>query len=199
MSSRSASTQVSSAEDRKPVNARVRDLLDQQAALRDLAVAVAEMRAPEVIYELVAKQAARIANVDSGAVVRFRVDRVGEIVGSWHMGSKHIGSLLPLDGAAEDSNVSRAGRSARSNGSRPTNGKNRTPPAPDSLSLPRSVSVPIRVRRELWGSLLVVAGAHEQSHPIWKSDSASLPTLLDSPSRMPTRAHTSWLRPRATR
>ncbi len=144
MSSRSASTQVSSAEDRKPANARVRDLLDQQAALRDLAVAVAEMRPPEVIYELVARQAARIASVDSGVVVRFRVDGVGEVVGSWHMGSKHIGSLLPLDGAAG-----------------PTNGKNRTPYAPDSLSLPRSVSVPIRVRRELWGSLLVVAGPHE--------------------------------------
>ncbi|MDX6496611.1 MAG: hypothetical protein QOE17_2597, partial [Gaiellales bacterium] len=31
----------------RPVESRVRELLDQQAALRDLAMAVAEMRAPE--------------------------------------------------------------------------------------------------------------------------------------------------------
>jgi hypothetical protein len=83
------------------INARVQDLLEQQAALRDLAVAVAEMRAPEVIYELVAKQAAAVAGLDSGAVVRFRVDGVAEVVGSWHMGSRQVGTLLPLDGADE--------------------------------------------------------------------------------------------------
>ena len=42
------------------------------------------MRAPEVIYELVAREAAKVAGVDSGAVVRFRVDGVAEVVGSWH-------------------------------------------------------------------------------------------------------------------
>jgi len=99
MSGRAASAAVSSSGARTPVNARVRDLLEQQAALRDLAVAVAEMRAPEVIYELVAKQAAAVAGVDSGAVVRFRVDGVAEVVGSWRMGSKQVGTLIPLDGA----------------------------------------------------------------------------------------------------
>ena len=96
-----------------PLETRLRDLVEQQAALRELAIAVAEMRAPEVIYELVAKQAADVAGVDAGAVVRFRVDGVGEVVGSWRMGSRHTGSLIPLDGAAGVAVVARTGRAAR--------------------------------------------------------------------------------------
>src|SRR5580692_3865568 len=96
-----------------PLEIRLRDLVEQQAALRELAIAVAEMRAPEVIYELVAKQAADVAGVDAGAVVRFRVDGVGEVVGSWRMGSRHTGSVIPLDGAAGVAIVSRTGRPAR--------------------------------------------------------------------------------------
>ena len=126
-----------------PAEARLRDLVEQQAALRDLAIAVAEMRAPEVIYELVAKQAAGIAGVDAGAVVRFRVDGLGEVVGSWRMGSRHTGSLVSLDSAAGVAVVARTGRSARV----------------DAADAAGSVAVPIRVRRELWGSLLVVAPA----------------------------------------
>jgi diguanylate cyclase (GGDEF)-like protein len=162
MSSRAVSAAVSSRTSRTPVNARVQDLLEQQAALRDLAVAVAEMRAPEVIYELVAKQAAAVAGLDSAAAVRFRVDGVAEIVGSWRMGSKHVGTLLPLDGAGELGIVAHTGRAARINGTGPRRIRTtRSPKEPASLSVPGGVAVPIRVRRELWGSLLVVAGSKE--------------------------------------
>jgi diguanylate cyclase (GGDEF)-like protein len=158
MSNRTLVPEVFSRGSRTPAKARVRELLDQQAALRELAVAVAEMREPEVIYELVAKQAAGVAGVDSAAVVRFRVDGVAEVVGSWHMGSTHIGSLLPLDGTAE---ARIAGRAGRRNGSTPASAPDRAA----SLSVPGGVSVPIRVRRELWGSLLVVASGAEEIPP----------------------------------
>ena len=150
------SSRASRAEDDRlegeSIEARLRDLVEQQSALRELAIAVAEMRAPEVIYELVAKQAAGVAGVDSGAVVRFRVDGVGEVVGSWRMGGRHTGSLIPLDGEAGVAVVARTGRPVR------------MPIADDSASvtLPGGVAVPIRVRRELWGSLLVVAHADER-------------------------------------
>jgi diguanylate cyclase (GGDEF)-like protein len=163
MSRAVASAEVSCRSSGTPVNARVQDLLEQQAALRDLAVAVAEMRAPEVIYELVAKQAAAVAGLDSGAVVRFRVDGVAEVVGSWHMGSKQVGTLLPLDGAGEVGIVARTGRAARINGTRSRRVKvPRAPRVPESLSVPGGIAVPIHVRRELWGSLLVVAGSKER-------------------------------------
>jgi len=100
MSSRAVSAEVSMGRSRTPAK-HVGELLDQQAALRELAVAVAEMRAPEVIYELVAMEAAKVAGVDSGAVVRFRVDGVAEVVGSYRMSGSHIGSLLPLEGVAD--------------------------------------------------------------------------------------------------
>ena len=147
-----------------PTEARIRDLLDQQAALRELAVAVAEMRAPEVIYELVAKQAASVAGVDSGAVVCFRVDGVAEVVGSWRMGSRQTGSLIPLDGSAGVAVVARTGRAARTNGSAPLSpvDANRRRAA-TSVTVPHGVAVPIRVRRELWGSLLVVGRAEEEA------------------------------------
>jgi diguanylate cyclase (GGDEF)-like protein len=143
-----------------PLEARLRDLLDQQAALRELAIAVGEMRAPEVIYELVAQHAAGVAGVDSGAVVRFRVDGVGEVVGSWRMGSRQTGSLIPLDGEAAVAIVARTGRSARANLSEAADADQAsTHEPPTSVTLPGGVAVPIRVRRELWGSLLVVARA----------------------------------------
>ena len=112
MSSRVARSPVSSLRS-NPLEGRLRDLVAQVAALRELAIAVAEMRAPEVIYELVAKQAAEVAGVDAGAVVRFRADDVGEVVGSWRMGSRHTGSLIPLDGTLGVAEVARTGRVAR--------------------------------------------------------------------------------------
>jgi diguanylate cyclase (GGDEF)-like protein len=155
MSSHAASTELSRRRGRTRAKERVGELLDQQEALRELAVAVAEMRAPEVIYELVAREAAKVAGVDSGAVVRFRVDGVAEVVGSWHMPDSQVGSLLPLEGAEGVAIVARTGHSARTNGSKPSNGD------ATSVSLP-GVAVPIRVRRELWGSLLVVARPREE-------------------------------------
>ncbi|HYM64196.1 MAG TPA: diguanylate cyclase, partial [Gaiellaceae bacterium] len=148
-----------------PTETRARDLLDQQAALRELAVAVAEMRAPEVIYELVAKEAAGVAGVDSGAVVRFRVDGVAEVVGSWRMGSRQTGSLIPLDGTAGVAIVARTGRAARTNGSEPSSAYEPRPNKSANGSSPSGVAVPIRVRRELWGSVLVAARADEQIPP----------------------------------
>jgi diguanylate cyclase (GGDEF)-like protein len=153
-----AATRVNS----ESLETRLRDLLDQQAALRELAIAVGEMRAPEVIYELVAQHAAGVAGVDSGAVVRFRVDGVGEVVGSWRMGSRQTGSLIPLDGEAGVAIVARTGRSARTNLSEAADADQASTHEPaTSVTLPGGVAVPIRVRRELWGSLLVVARADE--------------------------------------
>ena len=116
---------------------------------------MAEMRAPKVIYELVAREAAKVAGVDSGAVVRFRVDGVAEVVGSWHTPGSQVGSLLPLEGAEGVAIVSRTGHSVRTNDAEPSNGH------VTSVTLP-GVTVPIRVRHELWGSLLVVVGPEEE-------------------------------------
>lgn len=146
-----------------PLRARLRELLQQQAALRELAIAVAEMRAPEVIYELVAKQAAGVAGVEAGAVVRFRVDGFGEVVGSWRMGGRHTGSVIPLDGEAGVAVVARTGRSARTNGSSGDARQSTTNDPPRSVTIVGAVAVPIRVRRELWGSLLVVARDDEHT------------------------------------
>ena len=114
-----------------------------------------------MIYELVAKQAADIAGVDAGAVVRFRVDGVGEVVGSWRMGSRHTGSLIPLDGAAGVAVVARSGRAARMSAAETLAAREPLSLVPAAVTLPGGVAVPIRVRRDLWGSLLVVAETKE--------------------------------------
>jgi diguanylate cyclase (GGDEF)-like protein len=140
----------------RPVESRVRELLDQQAALRDLAMAVAEMRAPEVIYELVAKHAAEISGLDSAVVVRFRVDRSGEVVGSWGTGNRHTGSLIPLDGTGGVSSVARSGRPARMNGAEARYAVHFNGDGPPE-AVPGGVAVPIEVHRELWGCVCVTA------------------------------------------
>src|SRR6476660_5577974 len=157
MSSHGARAEVSIGRGRRSATPRVEELLDQQEALRELAAAVAEMRDPGVIYELVAREAAKVAGVDSGAVVRFRVDDVAEVVGSWCLGGSQVGSLLPLDGADGVSIVARTGHTARTR-SKPMNGNTKSASSP-------GVAVPIRVRRELWGSLLVVVSPGEELPP----------------------------------
>jgi diguanylate cyclase (GGDEF)-like protein len=146
---------------------RVLELLDQQSALRELALAVAELRAPEVIYELVAKEAAGVAGVDSAAVVRFRVDGFGEVVGSWRMGDNHTGSLIPLNGDAGVAVVARTGRAARMT-VLDARLQARKPAVHDlviTASAMGGMAVPIRVRRELWGCLRVRAGAEQTIPP----------------------------------
>ena len=66
-----------------------------------------------MIYELVAREAAKVAGVDSGAAVRFRVDGVAEVVGSWRMGGSQVGSLIPLEGTDGVASVARTGHSVR--------------------------------------------------------------------------------------
>jgi diguanylate cyclase (GGDEF)-like protein len=154
MSSHALKAELSMGRGRKPAKELVGELLDQQAALRELAVAVAEMRAPEVIYELVAMEAAKVAGVDSGAVIQFRPDSVGEVVGSCRMGGSQVGSVLPLEGPEGVAIVARTGHSTRTSASKPANGQ------VVSMASP-GVAVPIRVRRVLWGCLLVVARPKE--------------------------------------
>jgi len=83
------------------------------------------------------------------------------------MGSRHTGSLIPLKGAAGVAIVARTGRPARVESAEAvvTNGAvtdAAAAPEPDTaVTLPGGVAVPIRVRRELWGSLLVVARPEE--------------------------------------
>ncbi len=142
----------------RPVESRVRELLDQQAALRELAIAVAEMRVPEVIYELVAKHAAEISGLHCAVVVRFRVDRTGEVVGSWGTGNRRTGSLIPLDGTGGVPSVARSGRPARITGAEARyalhlSGAELSQVAP----VPGGVAVPIEVHRELWGCVCVTA------------------------------------------
>jgi diguanylate cyclase (GGDEF)-like protein len=143
----------------RAVDGRVRDLLQQQAALRELAVAVAEARPADVIYELVAKQAAEVSGVDSGAVVHFRGDGIGELVGSWRIGGKQTGALISLSGAAGAATVARTGHSARTSATEATNGQ--VFGGANRLSTMPGVAVPIRSRGELWGSLHVFSGPDE--------------------------------------
>jgi GAF domain-containing protein len=135
-----------------PTAGRIRELLQQQYALRELATAVGEMRAPDVIYELVAKQAAEVAGLDSGAVVRFRVDGVGEVVGSWRTGNRQTGRLIPLDGAGSAAVVARTGRPARLNVHDALHVPKRSANQSQAPT-PGGVAVPIRVLAELWGCL----------------------------------------------
>jgi diguanylate cyclase (GGDEF)-like protein len=145
-----------------PVENRVRELLVQQAAFHELAVAVAEMRAPEVIYELVAKHAAEITGLDTASVIHFRADRVGEVVGSWGADNRHTGSLIPLNDTEGAGLVARLGRPVRLEGkdagvAAGLNGNGPLGIAP----LPGGVAVPIAVQRELWGCVVVTARNQE--------------------------------------
>jgi diguanylate cyclase (GGDEF)-like protein len=135
----------------------VRSLLVQRRALRELAVAVAEARPLEVIYGLVAAETAQMAEAGAGCVVRFRPDRLDEVVGSVGWVGVGTDGMMAPHGRGVSTDVFRLGRSSRSD-TRSARGRAPVGPVVSGCTQPNEhVAVPIRVRGEVWGALVASA------------------------------------------
>lgn len=131
-------------------------LAAEQVALRRVATAVAEDVAPERVFELVAREASRVLNVDSGAVVRFDSDKLGVVVGSWANDERlrrPEGTYLPLRGDSATAQVSRHGRPARVDDYSALDADTRR--SLGRMPFRCGLAAPIRAGGELWGALTV--------------------------------------------
>ena len=143
--------------ERKRQEEASKSLVDEQAALSRVAVAVATEKQPEILFDIVTEALGRLLGADAANLVRFAPDsNEGQIVGKWSEPGVAIGEpgyTVIMDGGPL-TRVHRTGKPAprrdRRSGHQPT-------PAPTLDRARRDVRgrCPIEVSGELWGSIVV--------------------------------------------
>src|SRR5581483_3021617 len=81
---------------------RLARLVDEQAALRRVATAVAGGAAPERVFDLVTEEAGRLLHASSAGMIRYEPGNESAIVvGRWHGTDPHgmeVGTVVPVSG-----------------------------------------------------------------------------------------------------
>ncbi len=129
-----------------------RNLSGEQAALREVAVAVAEERPPDEIFGLVARTVSELFDVECGLVTRFEPTGT-RVVGTHGQHRSQLGVLFPLEGDTALPRVAATGMAART--------CYRDHPD-DHIALhvrgqgyERGVAAPVWVGARLWGAVLI--------------------------------------------
>jgi signal transduction histidine kinase len=139
-----------------------RRLLEEQAALRRLAILVAGEPDPDRLFDLVSEQAARVLCVESTAVARYEQDDTATVVGRWSapgLGGIPVGTVVRLDGDGTLVRVRRTRVPARIDDYEGIEGE----PAQRAreAGFRSMAAAPITVSGGLWGALVVGTGQDE--------------------------------------
>jgi GAF domain-containing protein len=142
----------------------LRGFADEQAALRRVAILVAQSAAPAEVFAAVTSELGHVLSVDVTSLSRFDADGTRTRVGSWSRTGTialPIGAREPLTGDNLAALVYRTSRPARLDGdgdpSDPLSNVAR------AFGIRSSVAVPVSVRGRLWGVMIV---ATQQEHPL---------------------------------
>ena len=141
-----------------PDEARLRQLAEEQAALRRVATLVARATPPQEVFAAVAGEAGRLLAVDSAILVRYDPPRDAlEVVGAWTRtggpAPTPVGGRLPLGGRNVTTVVYQTGRPARIDYSDVSGVIGQV--ASHDWGLRSSVGVPVSAENRLWGCIVV--------------------------------------------
>jgi PAS domain S-box-containing protein len=144
---------------------KVRNLADEQAALRRVATLVAKQTPHAEVFALIAEEIGRLLAVDSIVMVRYEDDRVAAVVAGWGALAPAfpIGTRLPLRGRNVASLVFRTGRAARLD----DYGGGANGPIAERAAgggVRSAVATPVFVEGRLWGAM-VAASTHDDALP----------------------------------
>jgi PAS domain S-box-containing protein len=136
--------------------ADLRRLVDEHAALRRVATAVAQSAPPAEVFAAVAEEVGQLLEVDVVNIVRHEVDNTATAVASWSGigGTIPLGTRLPLDGPSIMGLVSRTGRPARID--RYADVPSAITYVIDGVEIQAGVGVPIVVDGRVWGTVVVL-------------------------------------------
>ncbi|HTI35573.1 MAG TPA: diguanylate cyclase [Miltoncostaea sp.] len=138
-----------------------RELAREQTALGRVAEAVAEAVAPEVVFDLVAREVAGLLDVEAGGVARFEEGDRAVLVGSW---ASDDAMRLPIGATfstADDSlsaRVRRQGRALRDQVAIDAEG------ASGHVARRSAVAAPVRVHGALWGTVGALSSRPDGVH-----------------------------------
>src|SRR5262249_9398810 len=129
-------------------------LAEQQAALRRVAVLVAQQPSPVEVFAAVTDAVGPLLGADLSAMHVFRGDGVATVVASWTQAGPTlpIGTELPLDGESAVARIFHTGAAARVAGYGGAEGE--TAEVARKLRLRTAVGAPIVVEGKLWGALM---------------------------------------------
>jgi signal transduction histidine kinase len=139
----------------------VRELVTEQAALRQVATLVARESSPDQLFAVVADQVARIFDVPHVRLVRYEPDG-SVVVGGFSEGDHEpfpIGSRWPLDSPGVTATVRQSGRPARVEDYEHMTGE--IAAVVRGAGMRSAVASPIVVERRLWGAMLVLSPRRE--------------------------------------
>jgi signal transduction histidine kinase len=141
-----------------PDEARLRQLAEEQAALRRVATLVARATPPDHVFAAVAEEAGRLLSVDSAILVRYDPPQDAlEVVGVWTRtgapAPTPVGGRLPLGGRNVTTVVYQTGQPARIDYSDVSGVIGQV--ASHGWGLRSSVGVPVSAEGRLWGCIVV--------------------------------------------
>lgn len=132
---------------------RVRELADQQGALRRVATQIAEGRSPSDVLSGVADEVAAVLHVRNAGLVRFEPGGTATLVAAHDepgLTAVSVGTTLHLDGDGVIAEVRSTGRPARMDTHNDAGGSTLR-----DLGLRACVGVPVTVDGQLWGAMVV--------------------------------------------
>jgi signal transduction histidine kinase len=144
---------------------KLSQLADEQAALRRIAVLVAQQPSPEEVFTAVTGAVGPLLGADLAAMHAFRGDGVATVIGGWSAAGPMlpIGTQLPLDGDSAVARIFHTGAAARIDGYSDVLGE--TAETARELRLRTAVGAPILVEGKLWGALMAATRGDEPLPP----------------------------------
>ena len=150
-------TAISNAESRDALGV----LVKEQAALRSVAVLVAQQSSPDEVFTAVTEAVAPLLGADLTAMHVFLEDGTASVIAGWSgIGPMlPLGTKLPLDGDSAVARIFQTGAAARIDSYVHVEGE--TAEVARGLGLRSTVGAPIVVEGRLWGALMAATRGEE--------------------------------------
>jgi PAS domain S-box-containing protein len=146
--------------------AELRRLVDEQAALRRVATAVARSTDPGQVFAVVTEEVGRLLGAQSSNMVRFEDELRATVVGAWNQGDVHnvpLGDTVRMDGDTASTRVYRTGAPARVDSYADIEGD--LAARLRGLGFYAAVAAPIFLHGVLWGAVIVSSVVDEPFPP----------------------------------
>ena len=177
--------------------ARLRQLAEEQAALRRVATLVARGVPPQEVFKAVAEEVGGLLEVDYTVLIRSDPEDMITVVGGWTATGvalpSPVGSRFEVGGRNVSTLTLRTGRPARLDAYADVTGSIGTAGAQD-WGVRSSVGVPISVEGRLWGLILVAYTRDQQLPADTEARLASFTELVATAiANAESRAALAWL------
>jgi signal transduction histidine kinase len=161
-----------------PDQARLRQLAEEQAALRRVATLVARGKPPDAVFAAVTEEVGQLLRVDLANLFRYEPDRTETSVATWGTAGERfpVGSRWPLEGYNVGTLVFETGRPVRID--RYADASGPVGAAARAAGLRSAVGTPIIVEGGLWGAMFTASTLEQPLPPDTEARLASFTELV---------------------